>query len=1057
MAASIVLRSDVSLDDRYDLAAQGRIYLNGTQALVRLLLAQRERDVAAGLNTAGFVSGYRGSPLGGFDRELWRAKDQLERHHVRFWPGINEDLAATAVWGSQMNEHHGAESRYDGVFGMWYGKGAGLDRCGDVMRHAHGAGTSAQGGVLAVVGDDHAQKSSTHPYASEPTFADLLMPVLYPSSVAEMIEYGLLGWAMSRATGAWVGLKTLAELLDCSVSMADDPRALAIVQPAVPPPAGGLHFRWPDPWPAWETRLVGHKLGHVQAFARANGIDRVMLGAGGNARLGVMAAGKAYGDLRQTLLDMGVDDGHAEAAGLRILKVGMPWPLDPETVARFAEGLDEILVVEEKRPMLEGQVKEILYGLPRRPVVTGKLDQAGRPQFPWIGEITPDTVARVLGPRLAGLGVDAVQARLAQLEQRRQPLARARPQVARPPYFCSGCPHNSSTKLPEGSRAIAGVGCHYMAVGMDRSTETFSQMGGEGATWIGQAPFSKRDHVFVNLGEGTYFHSGSLAVRACIAAGVNVTYKLLFNDAVAMTGGQPVDGQLTVPMLARQLLAEGVRAVRVVAEEPERFVGNEALPDGVALHGRTELDAVQRALRELPGVTALIYDQTCAAEKRRRRKRKELADPARRAFINDRVCEGCGDCSRASNCLSVVPLDTEWGRKREIDQSSCNKDMSCVDGFCPSFVTVHGGTLRKPQRQTPPSSPNVAVPALDRPWNIFVAGVGGTGVVTIGGLIGMAAHLEGRSCAVLDQMGMAQKGGAVVTHIRLGPADAALPSARVPSAGADLLLGCDLVVATSADAMRGVEPGRTRVVANTHETITGDFTRAPDLVQPTDTLVEALEDAAGAIRCDLMDATDLAVRLTGDAIGANLLMLGFAFQRGLVPLSEAALMRAIELNGVAVAANKATFAWGRCAAADPEATRSAAGLDAATDRAPTWDEFVRTREADLVSYQDSKYARRYVEFVRRVAAVEAERTPGQTRLAQETAANLYRLMAYKDEYEVARLYSLPSYRARLAATFEGPYRLKLHLAPPLLARRDPATGHLRKRDPRLRTRQGREP
>ena len=1034
----------VELDDRYSNQV-GRIYLNGTQALVRLLLAQRIRDEAAGLNTGGFVSGYRGSPLGGFDRELWRAKDHLSRQHIHFWPGINEDLAATAVWGSQMNEHHGSESRYDGVFGMWYGKGAGLDRCGDVMRHAHGAGTSPRGGVLAVVGDDHAQKSSTHPYASEPTFADLLMPVLYPADVGEIIDFGLLGWAMSRATGAWVGLKTLAENLDCSMSIENDMHALRIVQPTAAPSAGGVHFRWPDPWPAWEARTVGHKLGLIHAFARVNGIDRTVLDAGDGARMGIVATGKAYGDVRQALLDLGIDEQQAVSAGLRILKVGMPWPLDPETVTRFAEGLDQILVVEEKRPLLEGQIKDILYGSSRPPVVTGKLDRSGRPQFSWIGEITPDDVAQALGPHLTGLGVDAVQARLASLDAKGRALARPRPSVARPPYFCSGCPHNTSTKVPEGSRAIAGVGCHYMAASMDRSTETFSQMGGEGATWIGQAPFTKRSHVFVNLGEGTYFHSGSLAVRACIAAGVNVTYKLLFNDAVAMTGGQPVDGQLTVPMLARQLLAEGVKAVHVVAEEPERFTTGMALPDGVGLHDRKQLDTVQRLLREQVGVTALIYDQTCAAEKRRRRKRKELPDPPRRAFINDRVCEGCGDCSRASNCLSVVPLDTEWGRKRKIDQSSCNKDLSCVDGFCPSFVTVHGGQLRRPKLPSPPPVPDPVIPTLDRPWNMFVAGVGGTGVVTVGALIGMAAHLEGRSCAVLDQMGMAQKGGAVVTHIRLGPASTAFPSVRVPTACADLLLGCDLVVATTPDAVRRIQHGATRVIANTHETITGEFTRDPDLTQPTSALIEVLEDAAGPSMCDVLDATSMATRLTGDAIGTNLFLLGYAFQNGLVPLSIDALMRAIELNGVAVAVNKSTFAWGRHAVADLAATVRLAGLERNIPKLSALDDEIVARETDLVGYQSAGYARSYGSFVRRVAVAEAKQTPGQTGLAHAVARALYRVMAYKDEYEVARLYSLPSYRASLAATFDGDYRLKLHLAPPLLSKRDPQTGHLRKR------------
>ncbi|NYZ15828.1 indolepyruvate ferredoxin oxidoreductase family protein [Azospirillum sp. RWY-5-1] len=1040
----------VALDDRYRLE-KGRVYLNGTQALVRLLVAQKLRDQAAGLDTGGFVSGYRGSPLGGFDRELWSARTVLNGHGIHFWPGVNEDLAATAVWGTQQTGLTGDGAR-DGVFGMWYGKGAGLDRCGDVMRHAHGAGTAPRGGVLAVVGDDHAQKSSTHPYNAEPTFADLMMPVLAPADVGEVLGYGLLGWAMSRYSGCWVGLKTMAEMLDCSTSLDADLHALAIRQPEdFSLPDRAVHIRWPDPWPDQEARLVRYKLEAAMAFARANGIDRVVADSG-NPRLGIVTTGKSYHDLRQALADLGIPPEEAGAAGLRIYKVGMPWPLEPQGLLRFAEGLDEILVVEEKRGVVESQLKELLYGRPGAPKVTGKRAEDGSWQFPWIGELSPDRIARVLAARMAPFHTgDAARRRLAVLDQQEKLLAKARPVVARPPYFCSGCPHNSSTKVPQGSRAIAGVGCHYMAVGMDRNTATFPQMGGEGVAWIGQAPFSRTSHTFVNLGEGTYFHSGSLAVRACVAAGVNITFKLLFNDAVAMTGGQPVDGTLTVPQLAAQLRAEGVGEIVVVSDEPEKYPVGAGFPRGVGIEHRDRLDEVQRRLRDRPGVTALIYDQTCAAEKRRRRKRGTMPDPAKRVFINDLVCEGCGDCSKTSNCLSVTPLETEFGRKRTIDQSGCNKDLSCVGGFCPSFVTVEGGTLKRPKRVDPGARPLPVpdLPPLDRPYNLFITGVGGTGVVTIGALLGMAAHLEGKACAILDQMGMAQKGGAVVTHVRIAADPAAIQAVRVPTAGADLLLGCDLVVALHDGTVAKMAPGRGHAILNTHETITGDFPRDPDAAIPTGAMVEALRDMLGRESVDAFDATALATRLMGDSIATNLFMLGYAYQKGRIPVSAEAILRAIELNGVAVKANLDTFTWGRRAALDRSGLE---GMAPAADSpvpdslrlSETLEEVIARRAGFLTDYQDAAYADRYRTFVQRVGQAEQARTPGRRELTDAVARNLFKLMAYKDEYEVARLYAETRFMEGVRERFDGRTRLRFHLAPPLLAARDPSTGHLRK-------------
>jgi indolepyruvate ferredoxin oxidoreductase len=1042
MLKSVASAHGFALDDKYRLDTGG-MYLNGTQALVRLLLLQHRRDRAQGLKTAGFVSGYRGSPLGGFDRELWRAQRFLRDNQIEFWPGINEDLAATAVWGSQMLGYQGKPA-VAGVFGMWYGKGAGLDRSGDAIRHANASGVHPHGGVLAVVGDDHAQKSSTQPYFCEPTCADLLLPVLYPSSVSELIEYGLLGWALSRYSGAWVALKTLAEVLDCSISLQERAFELRIETPAAGrPPAGSAHFRWPDPWNRAERIWIEHRLPAIQAFARANPIDRIALRSP-RRRLGIVTAGKSFGDVLQALAELGVSLDQAAELGLEIYKVGMTWPLELTGLRAFAAGLAELLIIEEKRPVLEDQIKSALYGDLARPRITGKQDEHGAWQFPWVGELDAGRIARVLASKLPELGQrPAAQAHLAALEQAEQRVSVGRPRLARPPYFCSGCPHNTSTRVPEGSRAIAGVGCHYMAADMERETATFSQMGGEGATWIGQAAFTEQQHVFVNLGEGTYYHSGSLAVRACIAARVNITYKLLYNDAVAMTGGQPVDGELSVEALAHQLYAEGIRSIQIVAEQPEKYSDAARLPAGTKVHPRSQLDAVQRMLREIPGVTALIYDQTCAAEKRRRRKRKQFPAAAQRAFINAAVCEGCGDCSKASNCLSVVPIETELGRKRAIDQSSCNQDLSCVDGFCPSFVTVTG---RQPVRAALPNAaapvPDPVIPTLDGVYDIFITGVGGTGVVTVGALLGVAAHIEAKACSVLDQLGMAQKGGAVVSHLRIASDAAYLHAARVPSTGANLLLGFDLAVTLQDSAVDKISPGHTQVILNTHETITGAFTRNTELRQPTAEMVAVLERMAGESRVAAFDAVGVAVKYLGDSIASNLLVVGYAFQRGLIPLSRESILEAIRLNGVEVEFNCRAFELGRRVAVDPTVlpgANSQARADA------TLSSLIERNVVFLTAYQDQRYADVYRSFVERVLEVERSRCPGQEMLTRTVAEALFKLMAYKDEYEVARLYTDGGFRRSLEETFGPGARVRFHLAPPLLAARHPRTGHLMKR------------
>ncbi len=1047
----------VTLDDKYTLET-GRIFVTGTQALVRLPMMQRRRDLKAGLNTAGYVSGYRGSPLGNVDREMWRAEKVLQEHHVHFQSGLNEDLAATAVWGSQQLHMFGG-AKYDGVFAMWYAKGPGIDRSGDALRHGNIHGTGPNGGVLLLAGDDPGAKSSTLPSQSEYTFMDFQIPVLNPANIQDLLDFGILGWALSRYSGCWVGLKTITENMDSSASVDVDPERIQIAAPEdFAMPEGGLHARWPDPPLALEERLQRHKLYAALAFVRANGLDKVVRAAP-RPRFGIVTTGKSYLDVMQALEDLGIDADEAARIGLTVYKVAMSWPLERHGVRAFAEGLEEILVVEEKRAVIENQLKEQLYNWRAdvRPRVIGKFDEDGEWILPSTGELSPARIARVIAARLKRFYESPrMNERLAFLEAKEKTLEGPQPTIQRVPYFCSGCPHNTSTRVPEGSRATAGIGCHYMAVWMDRATATSTHLGAEGTTWIGQAPFCETEHIFANLGDGTYHHSGLLAIRASLAAGVNITYKILFNDAVAMTGGQPLDASLTVPAITRQVAAEGVERIVVVTDEPDKYPVGTRFAEGVTIHHRDELDKVQRDLRRQKGVTVLVYDQTCAAEKRRRRKRGLYPDPPRRVFINEAVCEGCGDCGVQSNCVSIVPVETEWGRKSANDQSSCNKDFSCLKGFCPSFVTVHGGGLRKRAgggagaEHAFPVLPDPRMPDLDEPYGIVVTGIGGTGVVTIGALLGMAAHLEGKGVSVLDQIGLAQKNGAVISHLRFAKTPDQLHAARISAGGARLLLGCDMVTAGGSDALAKLRAGYSRAVVNSFETMTADFTHNPDLDFPEKDLVEAIRTATGADGADFVDASRLAMGLLGDSIASNLFMVGFAYQKGLLPLSEDALMRAVELNGVAVDFNKQAFLWGRRAAFDGAAVERIALPEGArtteTSATPTLDEVIARRTTELTAYQDAAYARRYADLVGRVRAAAGERAKGLAGLAEAVARSYFKLLAYKDEYEVARLYADGAFEQRLRERLTGDFTLTFHLAPPLIASRDPQTGELRKRE-----------
>jgi indolepyruvate ferredoxin oxidoreductase len=1042
----------VNLDDKYDLT-QSRVFVTGYQALIRATLMQQERDRLAGLSTAGYVSGYRGSPLGGLDQQFMRSKPHLDKHNVLFQTGLNEDLAATAIWGTQQAELRG-EGKYDGVFGMWYGKGPGVDRTGDVFRHANFAGSSKNGGVLALMGDDHTAESSTTAHQSEFHFVDVMIPILNPAGVQEIIDYALYGWAMSRYCGSWAALKCMHETVESTAVVDAGLERVKIVIPGddeFKMPPGGLNIRLVDGILEMEARLHDYKRDAMLAFVHANKLNRVITSGGPNAKIGIITVGKSYLDVRQALDELGIDEVKCNDLGIRMFKIACPWPISRAELRDFAKGLDLIIVVEEKRSLIEVQVREELYGTANQPVVIGKRNEKEEWLFPVKGALEPNDIAIAVGERvLLRRHNDELANRVSRLKQGQSAVAAMTDVSARTPYFCSGCPHNLSTVVPQGMRAYAGIGCHFMSQWMDRNTLGWTHMGGEGANWIGEAPFSKRNHVFQNLGDGTYNHSGYLAIRASAAAGVNVTYKILFNDAVAMTGGQRNDGGLNVAQIARQVAAEGAKKIVIVTDEPDKYPPGTDWPPDVTIHHRDDLMAVQTGLADIPGLTVLIYDQTCAAEKRRRRKRGQFPDPDKRIVINELVCEGCGDCGVQSNCVSVQPLETEWGRKRTIDQSSCNKDYSCLKGFCPSFVTVEGAKLKRGKGVDAPKDlpalPEPAQPAIGQTYSIIVTGVGGTGIVTIGGVLGMAAHLEGKGVGIIDQAGLAQKGGAVYSHIRIAKKPEDIHAIRVAAGECDLVLGGDMVVVGNKKVLSTAKLGGTTMVINTAEILPGDFTRNADFSLPTERLKRAIRTAAGAEKSNFVDATRLATALLGNSIGANIFMVGYAYQLGSLPLSAESIEKAIELNGEAVAMNLAAFQFGRRAAFDlasvealvkpaPEAANDARRLS------QSFDETVARRVTFLTDYQNAEYAGHYKVLVDQVKAAEASRAPGKTGLADAVARYLFKLMAYKDEYEVARLYAGPSFLAQIKNEVAGDdLTLRFHLAPPLLARKDKVTG-----------------
>ncbi len=1080
----------VTLDDKYSLD-YGSAFMSGVQALVKLPMLQRVRDQLQGKNTAGFVSGYRGSPLGGYDQALWKAAPYLNAQNIVFQPGVNEELAATALWGTQqLGFSPPGTNKFDGVFGIWYGKGPGVDRCSDVFKHANMAGTTEFGGVIAVAGDDHISKSSTAAHQSDHIFKACGLPVFFPANVQEILDLGIHAFAMSRFSGVWAGMKTIQEIVESSATAMIDPERVKIIMPTdFEMPVGGLHIRWPDAALEQEARLFDYKWYAALAYIRANRLNYNAI-EGENDRFGLIASGKAYNDTRQALLDLGLDDATCRRIGIRLHKVGVVWPLEAQLTREFATGLQEILVVEEKRQVIEYQLKEELYNWRDdvRPTVLGKFNEmeGGEWSTPSPSantllranaDLSPAIIAKAIAGRLQKLGMDGgdgsdirkgIDAQLTILEAKERAMkVQTIQQLSdseRQPWFCSGCPHNTSTKVPEGSRAMAGIGCHFMSIWMDRSTVGFTQMGGEGVPWVGQQPFTTDQHIFANLGDGTYFHSGLLAVRQSIAAGVNITYKILYNDAVAMTGGQPVgerpEGH-SVVQIAQSMQAEGAVKIVVVTDEPEKYEGVR-LVEGVTVHHRDELDTIQKQFREIKGTTVIIYDQTCATEKRRRRKRGTMVDVAKRVVINELVCEGCGDCGVQSNCLSVEPLETDFGRKRTINQSSCNKDYSCVKGFCPSFVTVEGGQLKKKSKTTNATPNPFTMTALPKPviletpnaYGIVVNGVGGTGVITIGQLLGFAAHMEGKGIVTQDAGGLAQKGGATWSHVLIADHQDDIRTTRVGMAGADLIIGCDPIVSANKETILRMRAGRTHVALNAHSTPTAAFVKNANWQNPSQGCVDSITAIVGTVGSNsgqiggvsAFNADALATVMMGDSIYTNPIMLGYAWQKGWVPLQKTSLMRAIELNAVAVDNNKTAFEWG-CRAAHNwtevelllQASNNAVSVIDFKRRDPL-EEVIAKRVAFLTAYQNAGYAANYVDFVEKIhskeQALNGDVIAKTLPLTEAVARNLFKLMAYKDEYEVARLHSDGTFEKKVAGMFEGDYKLNYHLAPPLIAKKN---------------------
>ncbi len=1022
------LMEKVSLSDKYS-KREGSVFISGVQALVRLPLIQKEKDKLQNLNTAGFISGYRGSPLGGYDLELSRAKRFLDESSVFHQPGLNEELAATSVWGSQQSEFLG-RGKYDGVFGIWYGKGPGVDRAMDALKHANAAGSSPYGGVLAIAGDDHGAKSSTLPHQSDHNFVSAFIPYLYPSGIEDIVPFGLLGIAMSRFSGCWSGMKIVSDVADAAMVYDTSLESFNIIIPSeefLGQYADSVrNILYKDSPRDQDYRLQRIKGFAAQSFGRVNKVDQTVW-KGPNTKIGIITSGKSYSDVREALRWLDIDEERAKDLGVGLYKVGMPWPLEPEGIREFCEGLDHILVVEEKRELIEHQIKWQLYNWKEkvRPVVVGKQDESGNWLLPPENELPLEVIVEVVAKRIyKSTNNSEILQRLEWFNKRHQEQGSISAPIQRKPYFCSGCPHNTSTLLPSGSRALGGIGCHYMAIDMDRGTELFTQMGGEGTPWIGQSRFSKEQHIFANLGDGTYKHSGVLAIRAAIDAKINITYKILYNDVVAMTGGQEIGSNWDVSGITKQLKAEGVERISILSENPSKY--KHLLSKGIVSIHRDNIIQAQEKLKKVKGVTAIIFDQTCAAEKRRKRKRGLLEDPLKRIFINPEVCEGCGDCSIQSNCVSIEPLETKYGRKRKINQSNCNKDYSCLKGFCPSFISAevipNKPSLRK-DFELPPSP----VPLEKEVFNIMLTGIGGTGVLTVSALLGMAAHIEGKVSTTLDLTGLAQKGGAVWSHIKIFSKDKVPFSYKISPASTDLLLACDPVVATKEEMQETFSNNKTHAIVNTTLAPVADFIKDRDLQFMEQETISLIEKATYKLT-KLVPATKMAEHLSGDAIGSNLIMIGAAFQAGLIPLKKESIEAAISLNKTGAEKNIYCFNLGRSFVFKPEQPIFS---DLAEKQIPeSLEEILVDRTQMLFEYKKS-YALAFQEIFKEAKEQLSNEINSETILSN-LAKELYRVFAIKDEYEVARLH-LSQSRQVIQRYGESYSNLSFYLSPPLLS------------------------
>ena len=1013
---------ETQLSDRFDLSCTP-VLLNGTQAIVRLLLMQKARDALSGLNTAGYVSGYRGSPLGTVDLQMMRAKNHLDQSDVVFQPGLNEDLAATAIWGTQQAELRG-EGKFDGVFALWYGKGPGVARSGDAIMHGNFAGSSKHGGVLMLMGDDHVGESSTTLHQSDLTLIDAYLPILSPAGIQDVIDFGILGYALSRFSGNWVGLKCLKETIESSAVVDGQIDRIKISLPKFDLPPDGLNIRLGDTPKDMEARVMDFRRGAAKAFCTANRMNRPEWGTPAS-KIGFVASGKSWLDLMHAMSLLDLDKAEAERLGISTYKVGMVWPLDTEPMLQWSSSLDMVVFVEEKRKLIEIQTKDALFDAGRRQRVLGGKDLDGNELFPIRYALDPVMIAEKIGNIIVSSGRDTDRLKNALRKLKAMPtLGNSEDHAVRTPYFCSGCPHNTSTRIPEGARAYAGIGCHYLAQWMDRNTSGSTQMGGEGSNWIGEAPFSKREHIFQNIGDGTYNHSGVNSVRAAVAAGTNITFKILFNDAVAMTGGQEIEGELSASRIAHELASFGIENVAVVFDEKED-IDFKAFPSTAKFYPRPELDRVQREFQKLNGVSAIVYVQTCAAEKRRRRKHGRFPDTGRRVFINQDVCEGCGDCGVQSNCVSIMPVETVFGRKRLVDQSSCNQDFSCLNGFCPSFITLRGANIKNAGgvQFKAPDFPDPDVPKIEGTYNIVVTGIGGTGVLTVDSILAMAAHLDKQGVGVIQMLGFAQKGGAVTSHCRIARTPEDISAIRVSNAEANLVIGCDLVVAAGSETRSLMSRGRTKAAVNRHEAITGEFTRNRSFRIPGDEMKNQIEAKLGAENAFFVDSTRIAKSAFGDSIYSNMILFGLAWQKGWVPVTEGAILRAIELNGVAVEKNVGAFTLGRWAALDFDAVCGAVNARSVDPIATTVDELIEQRKSHLRQHSNEKAADRFMAFVKRFHDNE---------MKEAVAESYHKLLAVKDEYEVARLHLSSASKAK--DEFDGNFKMTFHLSPPLLAR-----------------------